>query len=225
MSERSFIIFGGKRMAETRTERRERLHRERTAQILSAATAIFAARGYEKATIREIAQAAGVAEGTIYNYYPGKRDLLVALVNHLSAGSMRLALTMVEPLDEKHILVALLHNRLQALRRNEQLLRAVLPEVVRDDALRTMIVREVVLRITGEFEALVRARIAAGAIRPYDPRLVTRILMGSVLGLLGFTVFLQDPLVEEIPEDDLVEQVSELLLHGLLVPGQDAGKE
>jgi AcrR family transcriptional regulator len=218
MSERSLIISGGNGMAETRAARRERLHRERTAQILQAATAVFAARGYQQATIREIAQAAGVAEGTIYNYYPGKRDLFVALVAHLSADSMRPALTAPEAVDEKQILVALLRNRLEALRRNEQLLRAVLPEILRDEELRTHILHKVVLPIIKDIETLVRARIAAGTIRPYDPRLITRILMGAVLGLLGFTVFLRDPLVKEVSEDVLVEEMSEILLHGLLVP-------
>ena len=190
-------------MVETRAARRERLRRERTAQILQAATAVFAARGYQQATIREIAQAAGVAEGTIYNYYPGKRDLFLALV-HLNADSMRLALTAPGPIDEKRVLIALLHNRLEALRRNQQLLRAVLPEILRDEELRTHILHQVALPIIKDFETLVRARIAAGTVRPYDPRLITRVLMGSVLGLLGFTVFLRDPVTEEVSEDELV---------------------
>ena len=57
--------------------RRERLKQEREARILEAAAAVFARKGFHQATIREIAELADVADGTIYNYYADKRDLLV----------------------------------------------------------------------------------------------------------------------------------------------------
>ena len=60
--------------------RRERRIATRRAQILEAAEAIFAAKGYHGATTREIAQAADVSEGTLYNYFASKRDLFVGLM-------------------------------------------------------------------------------------------------------------------------------------------------
>ena len=40
---------------------------------------VFARRGYAAATIRTIAREAHVAQGTIYLYFPSKRDILLAL--------------------------------------------------------------------------------------------------------------------------------------------------
>src|SRR5688572_1598461 len=45
--------------------------------ILEAAVETFARRGFFKSRTREIARAAGVAEGTIYLYFEGKDDLLL----------------------------------------------------------------------------------------------------------------------------------------------------
>jgi AcrR family transcriptional regulator len=46
--------------------------------LIDAATAVFAERGYDSATTREIAERAGCAEGLIHRYFNGKRGLLLA---------------------------------------------------------------------------------------------------------------------------------------------------
>jgi AcrR family transcriptional regulator len=40
----------------------------RRTQILDAATQVFASKGFNRATIRDVAQAAGVADSTTYNW-------------------------------------------------------------------------------------------------------------------------------------------------------------
>jgi AcrR family transcriptional regulator len=56
----------------------------RTGEILQAAYHVFADRGYEQATMDEVAKAAGVAKGTLYLYYPSKQDIYTAAL-HRSA--------------------------------------------------------------------------------------------------------------------------------------------
>jgi AcrR family transcriptional regulator len=50
----------------------------RTSGILEAARKVFAARGFHEATVDDIAEAAGVAKGTVYLYYESKRDVYFA---------------------------------------------------------------------------------------------------------------------------------------------------
>jgi AcrR family transcriptional regulator len=52
----------------------------RTAEIEQAARKVFLARGFQAATIQEIAEAAGIAKGTVYLYYKSKDDLYTALL-------------------------------------------------------------------------------------------------------------------------------------------------
>src|SRR5262245_18655724 len=56
----------------------------RRTQILDAATRVFASKGFNRATIRDVAQAAGVADGTIYHYFANKADLLFGLLDRLN---------------------------------------------------------------------------------------------------------------------------------------------
>ena len=64
--------------------RRERLKRQREERILDAAAAIFAEQGYHQATIHDVAVQADVADGTIYNYYDSKFDLLIAILSRIA---------------------------------------------------------------------------------------------------------------------------------------------
>jgi len=53
--------------------------RDKSVRILQAAESVFAEKGYEQVTITEIAKLAKVSEGTIYEYYKNKEDLLLSI--------------------------------------------------------------------------------------------------------------------------------------------------
>jgi TetR/AcrR family transcriptional regulator, fatty acid metabolism regulator protein len=52
---------------------------DRMREILNAAEKVFAEKDFNKATVAEIAKSAGVADGTIYEYFEGKEDILFSL--------------------------------------------------------------------------------------------------------------------------------------------------
>ena len=62
--------------------RRERERLLRRAEILAAARKVFGARGYEGATLDEVAREAEFAKGTLYSYFDSKAELFAALVEH-----------------------------------------------------------------------------------------------------------------------------------------------
>jgi len=60
---------------------RRRDPQARQQALISAATDLFASRGYEASTTQEIAAWAGCAEGLIHRYFGGKKGLLLALID------------------------------------------------------------------------------------------------------------------------------------------------
>ena len=54
--------------------------RNRRALILTAAAALFAERGYERAGMSEIAEAVAVRPSAIYGHFAGKQDLLYNVI-------------------------------------------------------------------------------------------------------------------------------------------------
>jgi AcrR family transcriptional regulator len=53
---------------------------ERRAQLLAAAQRVFAEHGYHAAAMDEIAEEAGVSKPVLYQHFPGKLDLYIALL-------------------------------------------------------------------------------------------------------------------------------------------------
>jgi AcrR family transcriptional regulator len=53
---------------------------ERQAEIERAAKEVFLSRGYQSASVQEIAKKAGIGKGTVYLYYKSKEDLYTALI-------------------------------------------------------------------------------------------------------------------------------------------------
>lgn len=54
----------------------------RVDEILAAARELFCAKGYEAAAVAEIASRVGVAEPTVFKYFPSKRELLLKVLEH-----------------------------------------------------------------------------------------------------------------------------------------------
>ena len=64
---------------------RDKVMSETRCMLLDAATAEFAREGYNGANINRISRSAGFAKGTIYNYFPSKRALMLALIDLIAA--------------------------------------------------------------------------------------------------------------------------------------------
>jgi AcrR family transcriptional regulator len=77
-----------------RTGRLPRTARRR--QLLDAALAVFVAQGYHAAAMDDIAEKAGVSKPVLYQHFPGKRDLYLALLDESAESlldALRVAMT------------------------------------------------------------------------------------------------------------------------------------
>lgn len=81
--------------------------RDKLRRIREASRALFLSRGYEEATIREIARLAEVAQGTLFLYAASKRDLLFMLYNDIIEAAA--AESLAVPHAELSLAEALMH--------------------------------------------------------------------------------------------------------------------
>ncbi len=72
----SNFFIGGKKLQELSRREREKLNRRN--EILEAARKVFAEKGYETATVDDVANAAELSKGTIYLYFKSKSDLFLS---------------------------------------------------------------------------------------------------------------------------------------------------
>lgn len=186
----------------------------RREQILAAATRVFAATGFERATIKEIARTAGVSEGTIYNYFRTKTDLLFGLLDQLNETADRpAAFARLAGSDPRQIFEALIQKRLESVGEKLPLLKALLPELLFNDTLRARYLREIVGPTMQMAERAFGGLMAAQALRQADPALTVRLVGGMVFGVLMLEM-LGDPELAA-RHDALPAAIVALLFDGL----------
>ncbi len=80
-----------RRRIEARNKPKQRRSRETVEAVVEAAAQVFEMHGYAAGTTNRIAARAGVSIGTLYQYFPNKESLAVALLErHLAEGARRL---------------------------------------------------------------------------------------------------------------------------------------
>lgn len=190
--------------------------KQREAQILDAATRIFASKGYRAATTREIAAEAGVSEGTIYNYFDSKYDLLIAMSKRLALESLGQLDQLPPQEDVRAYVTALVRDRFALLTKNMDLIRALMPEVLVDDELRQAYVEQVLSPALSYLGAIIENRTKAGVFREVDTQIVGRAMIGAVMSF-GY-LWLQRPSeLDQRSQEELVSEVVRLFLDGLRV--------
>jgi AcrR family transcriptional regulator len=193
---------------------RQQLIEARRNQILDAAAKVFAKKGFHCATTKRIANQAGVAEGTIYNYFDSKGDLLIDIMMRLSAVE-NMGRELTEALDEdaQDTLLAIARHRMALIEQNYETLRAVLPEMLVNSDLRRQFYRRFVQPLAVLLERYVEARIESGDVRPVDVPLAVRSVQGMFIGLMILRILGDDMLATQW--DDLPEALVDLLFGGL----------
>ena len=198
------------------TTRQERRAAARKAQILEAAAQVFAQKGYPRATTAGIAALADVSEGTIYNYFESKHDLLVGIMAELAG-----ALDLEDPEDRgladdsTAFLRQMLKGRRQFEDDNGAMLRVVLSEVMVDAHLAGHYYETLAAPQVARLQHHLQARIEQGELQPIDPALTSRLLSALLIGLFAQRV-LGDPIVND-RWDELTAALVATLTSGLLL--------
>lgn len=192
----------------------------RRSQILDAAVHVFASKGFHRATIRDIAKRAKLADGTIYLYFKNKGDLVLAILNRINDSELRaveLGRGLAANVDVRTFFSDYLRQRIGVLRSRLDDLQAVLPDILRDPTLRRRYLREVLAPTQKIAEPVIASWVAEGKLRSLDPRLSLRVVPGLFLGLLVLRM-LGDVEIDAL-WDALPDQVSTLLFDGMTPAG------
>jgi AcrR family transcriptional regulator len=152
--------------------------------ILDAAARVFATRGYAAGTTNHIALRAGVSIGSLYEYFPNKDALLVALMDdHLAAGEALLQATADDTLaadgDLRAAVTRFVHAMVALHARDRALHRVLFEEAPLPRRVRTRLA-DLERQVAGRVEAYLR-RQRDLSLR--DPALTAAIVVQTVEGL------------------------------------------
>jgi AcrR family transcriptional regulator len=206
--------------------RREKQKRARERRILKAARGLFGKKGYDQTAMESIAVTAGVAVGTLYNYFPSKPQLLLGIVRRQTedlvfAGEQALEKLPEDPVLAVTTLIDVYLGVLDELDRS--LLRKVFSAALSEPRTTGERVLESDLRLIEQLTSLLDRMRASGLLASRtDPGPAAIVLYGVYFA--WFTLFLINA---EISVDALRVEVHrgvEIVMRGLMDDPASGGK-
>lgn len=166
---------------------REKTSSVRRQHILEAAIRVFADRGFHRATIRDVAIAAGVADGTIYNVFENKTALLLGVLDARPGGPGPDPAhpSTADGIDPERMIRDMIANRWAAFSPAVlTMLRVVLSEVLVNPDLRHLYVERVITPALTLPEGLMSQLSAQGKLVMADAGMTLRMMTAMFLGLV-----------------------------------------
>ncbi len=213
-------------MSAARDERNRQIADRRKKQILDAALEIYSRKGVTEASTSEIAKAAGVSHGTVFHYFPRKRDILLALVDrYISLKPGKTFFYGEDPYDISHLFLSLVQNRLNMCFDKNKEIFLIMSEIQRDPELRLIYAERIIKPILDANQNFYAAGVSQGVLRSIDSEIVVRTIMALFIGFtLVYKVEGDNGFLTTVSRRKLASKVSDIILHGISAKNETARK-
>jgi AcrR family transcriptional regulator len=189
---------------------------KRRDELVEAALALWAERGYDGTSVEAIARRAGLSKGSFYVYFPSKLALLEQVVRRHSL-QLPLERTLGElqgaPLEE--VVPRLARAIWRHFRDRRPLMTVLLREMPSHLELARHFVEVVVLPVNRLFAAYLETRLGEERSRELDLLIAGRGLIGMLLVNFLLQEVLGGGKLVDIPDEKLLQTVGEVFLHGV----------
>ena len=194
---------------------------DRPDEVLDAAVHLFMERGFAATRVDDIAAAAGISKGAVYQYFPTKQAIFEALVRRAVGPLVDEAATAAASrTDDPAKVIAGLVQAIAA--RLKDPTRAAIPLLVIAEAasfpeLAEFYRKEVIARAVTSFSALFEEGVACGQLRPVHNAVAMRCVMGPIIANIIMGRIFGIGLPPGVSEADFVTQHLDIVMNGLKV--------
>jgi TetR/AcrR family transcriptional regulator len=198
---------------ESRKERERLRHRQ---EILAAALQLFAAKGFNNVSMQEIAAAAEFATGTLYNFFPSKKDLFFELLVATAEECMGLVMPALEgPGDERRRLAQFIRLHERIAREQATAIRLYMLECRSRHLPQPKVKakkREIDARVYERLANVISAGVRKGLFNKIDPAVTAQCLSTALQAITLSAV--EDPQAVDLPAK--LRKVETLFFKGLI---------
>ena len=194
--------------------------KSRREEIMEAALRIFYQKGFYPMKMEEVAQAAGIGKGTVYEYFRSKEELMAAAIDfEFAAVEAKVTEAMNRETSMTDKLAALVATVIRHQQSQKDIVKVSFQEISGCmQELQQILDRRNELYLQ-QINSLLRQKAEQGEIRNVEPQLFFGMLMGALFGLsrslkrneaegISFDCHGLDP-------QEKGRQIAELLMHGL----------
>ncbi|MFZ9740046.1 MAG: TetR/AcrR family transcriptional regulator [Prochlorotrichaceae cyanobacterium] len=194
------------------------LEEENHQRILKAAQHLFAQHGFERTTIKDIAEVSQISEGSIFRHFSTKKNILVAVVSQGWRELLTDLLTELSEMGSYHAVAQVMRKRMLNLQHNQELMRVCFMETQFHDDLKEQVRSEVIDKMMEVAEAFFETAIEQGVYRPLNPKILARVFLGMFM-IAGFSdQTIVSPEASALALKEMAEGISDIFLHGALNP-------
>lgn len=185
-------------------------------RILKAAQKLFAAQGFDGTTTRDLAQAAGVAEGTLFRHFTNKKAILIEVATQGWVEILTDLLTELSEMGSYKAVAQVMKRRMWNFRKNADLMRVCFMEAQFHPDLRDRIQSEVIGKMTDVAEAFFQTAMDRGIYRQTNPKIVAQVFLG-MFAVAGFSHnTLMEPDASPQAMQEMAEGLADIFLNGVL---------
>jgi len=197
---------------------------ERERRIFEAAVQVFAQKGYDAATTRDIAEAADVAEGTIFRYFKTKRHLLHRILHRFSDLLVDLSVGPVEDIlrnsggkDLKQVLHDILFDRMVVVEKVYPMASILASEILIKEDIRDELIQKLISRIMDPIRVFFNAMVEQGVMRgDFPPEVVFRTIFANIFVFIAQYKLTPVKPTREILERDF-DMLFDIIINGIAV--------
>ena len=182
-------------------------------RIIEAGLKLFANESYQAVTMDRVAEAAGVAKGTLYLYFQSKEDLYLGILTDGMESISRNYQASVDPQsDVKVRLRRAITLSIEFYDQRRDLLRLMMTEEPRMPEARNRLREQWRDRWVRFFNSLIEEGVQSGAFRAVDARQATFAILGSIRSVMLFYG-------AQRPVDQISDELGEMVVRGLSQDG------
>ncbi len=198
--------------------RKPKVVKDRREQILEAALEVFAAKGFDRATNKDIARAAGITPGLIYHYFKSKKEVLLDAMGKYSPLKVIRSITpaMLE-MPPEAFLRLIVQEVLTVLETEKfiAMIKVFLPEAMHKGVIAPAVF-SAMMEATTFLEGYLKRKMESGDLLPADAALTSHLMLGGLMDLVLRRRIIGDPTVLKFSHEQIAQNVVATTLKGLL---------
>ena len=185
--------------------------------ILDAATEVIAENGYERTTIKQIARRAGIADGTVYNYFKNKEAILKGIIKRVTAAEIRdLHFDALADFSLRQFVTMYTRHRMEEIAADIPASKVMISETLVNPKLAAELYDELYAPAFKMAETLLSKFLVDTPYEDKDPAIIARVFAAPLFGILMLRLLGDEHVAENW--DDYTDVLIEMVLTGFEKP-------
>ena len=188
---------------------------DRRQQIIDVARDLFASRGYQRTTTRELADSVGINEALLFRHFNSKEDLYWAVLQHMiemHSRKDRLSELVHAEMSDRETFVTIAR---EILNRNLQFTRLLFFSALEKHELAQRFFKTYVMAYHDIVTDYIRDAMEAGRLRPMDPLLAARAFIGMFAYHFQIQELFGGKQFKQFDQEQVTTQLVDVWLEGM----------